>query len=141
MRSSFFKLVASFAIVGLLLFALGVGVSASASDQFALSAPLGIPTELWLYFIPRQNQLTPAKVALGRQLFFDGRLSADGSISCATCHDPKLAFTDGRATAQGIHGRQSRRNSPSVLNAMFNSTIFWDGRADSLEAQAKQPLI
>src|SRR5215813_9275032 len=114
---------------------------AAASDQFALNTPLGISAELWSYFIPRNNPLTPAKVELGRQLFFDQRLSADGTVSCATCHDPKFAFADGKQTATGIHGRRGARNSPTVLNAMFSSTIFWDGRADSLEDQAKQPLI
>lgn len=85
--------------------------------------------------------MTPAKIELGRKLFFDARLSADGRISCASCHDPKLAFTDGRATASGIAGRRGARNSPSLLNAMFNTGQFWDGRADTLEDQAVQPLV
>jgi cytochrome c peroxidase len=85
--------------------------------------------------------MTAAKIDLGRKLFFDTRLSADGRISCASCHDPKLAFTDGRATASGIEGRLGARNSPTLLNAMFNTGQFWDGRADRLEDQAVQPLV
>lgn len=85
--------------------------------------------------------MTPAKVELGRKLFFDPRLSADGRISCASCHDPKLAFTDGRPVAEGIAGRRGSRNSPTLLNAMFNAGQFWDGRADTLEDQAVQPLV
>jgi cytochrome c peroxidase len=85
--------------------------------------------------------MTATKIDLGRKLFFDTRLSADGRISCASCHDPKLAFTDGRATASGIEGRLGARNSPTLLNAMFNTGQFWDGRADKLEDQAVQPLV
>src|ERR1700730_13401363 len=117
------------------------GTFASGSDQFSLKVPIGIPADLWSYFIPKDNSLTPAKVELGRQLFFDARLSADGSVSCATCHDPRHAFTDGRKTAIGIANRKGVRNTPTILNGMFNSTMFWDGRADSLEAQAILPLV
>jgi cytochrome c peroxidase len=106
-----------------------------------ISIPLGLPADTWDYYVPRNNPMTPAKIELGRKLFFDARLSADGRISCASCHDPKLAFTDGRAVAEGIAGRRGARNSPSLLNAMFNTGQFWDGRADTLEDQAVQPLI
>ena len=106
-----------------------------------VESPLGIPAELWSYFIPKNNALTPAKVELGRQLFFDPRLSADGKVSCATCHEPERAFTDGRKTAVGIANRKGSRNTPTLLNAMFNSTMFWDGRADTLEQQAVLPLV
>src|SRR6267142_2588451 len=129
-------------IAGLLVFAFAcLGNSTSASDQFYLKLPAGISADLWSYFIPSDNPLSPAKVELGRQLFFDPRLSADGSVSCATCHDPNKAFTDGRQSAIGIGNRKGARNTPTILNAMFNSTMFWDGRADTLEEQAKQPLV
>ncbi len=108
---------------------------------FTGAIPLGLPADTWDYYVPRNNPLTPAKIELGRKLFFDPRLSADGKVSCSTCHDPKLAFADGKALAEGIFNRRGARNSPSLLNAMFNSGQFWDGRADSLEDQAIQPLI
>ncbi len=112
-----------------------------ASSSFEIKLPLGIPQDLWAYFIPKDNPMTAAKVDLGRRLFFEPRLSADGTVSCATCHDPKRAFTDGKRIAEGIAGRTGIRNSPTLLNAMFNAGQFWDGRAGSLEEQAKMPLI
>ncbi len=105
-----------------------------------LAIPRGLPADTWDYYVPRNNQLTAAKVELGRKLFFDARLSADGKVSCATCHDPKLAFADGKTVAEGIGGKLGTRNSPTLLNAMFTPNQFWDGRAGSLEDQAIQPL-
>lgn len=105
------------------------------------SIPLGLPADTWDYYVPRKNPMTQAKIDLGRKLFFDARLSADGSVSCASCHDPKLAFTDGKAVAEGIAGRRGARNSPTLFNVMFNTGQFWDGRADTLEDQAVQPLV
>ncbi len=113
----------------------------SGSDGPGFNVPLGIPAEAWAYFVPKDNPITTAKIELGRELFFDARLSADGKISCASCHDPKLAFTDGKKVSEGINGRRGLRNSPTILNAMFNSGQFWDGRAASLEAQALLPLV
>jgi cytochrome c peroxidase len=130
-----------------ILFALAIPVLAKANDaaspvtSFDLKLPLGISQDVWSYFVPKDNPLTSAKVELGRTLFFDKRLSADGSVSCATCHEPKRAFTDGRRVAEGIAGRRGSRNSPTLLNAMFNTGQFWDGRVESLEAQARLPLI
>ena len=112
----------------------------SPAPAFEIRIPLGIPQELWAYFIPKDNAMTAAKVALGKKLFFDQRLSADGSVSCASCHDPARAFTDGKRVAEGIGGRRGSRNSPTLLNAMFNGGQFWDGRAASLEDQGKMPL-
>ena len=90
---------------------------------------------------PPDNPQTPEKIALGQKLFFDGRLSADGTVACATCHDPARAFTDGRPTSIGIHGRKGQRNAPTILNALYNKTQFWDGRAQTLEDQAALPII
>ena len=64
--------------------------------------------------------LRPARVALGQKLFFEPRLSGDGAVACATCHDPARAFTDGRPVSVGIHGRVGQRNAPTVLNALYN---------------------
>lgn len=109
-------------------------------SSFQIQTPRGISQDLWSYFIPSDNPMTAAKVELGRLLFFDVRLSADGTVSCASCHDPKRAFSDGRTVAEGVAGRRGVRNSPTLLNAMFSNGQFWDGRAGSLEEQAKMPL-
>lgn len=91
---------------------------------------------------PPDNPTTPEKVALGRRLFNDKRLSADGTLSCASCHDLQgRGGGDGRATAKGIGGQVGGRNAPTVWNAAFQSVLFWDGRAASLEEQAKGPLL
>ncbi len=89
---------------------------------------------------PADNRLTAEKVELGRRLFFDPVLSRDRSVSCSTCHRPDRYFTDGRARGHGVDGQVGRRNVPSVLNAAYGRTFFWDGRAPSLEAQALQPI-
>jgi len=101
---------------------------------------IGFPAALTASVIPPASPLTPAAVALGEKLFFDGRLSGDGTVACATCHDPVRAFTDGRPTSVGIHGRISQRNAPTVLNALYNKTQFWDGRVHTLEQQAALPI-
>lgn len=88
-----------------------------------------------------RNNLLQARVALGKRLFFDPRLSNDGTISCATCHIPARAFTDGRAVARGISGRLGTRNTPSIWNALFLNSEFWDGRRLTLESQAIDPLL
>ncbi|NBO65643.1 MAG: cytochrome-c peroxidase [Acidobacteria bacterium] len=103
--------------------------------------PLGLPADTWRYWVPADNPLTLAKVALGRRLFFDRSLSLDGTVSCADCHQPSLAFTDGRSVAVGIGGRRGTRNSMSLLNVVYNTAQFWDGRVDTLEEQSLQPLV
>lgn len=90
--------------------------------------------------VPHYNPLTTDKVELGRELFFDKRLSRDQSLSCATCHLPEKAFTDGRAVSVGIDGALGRRNAPSLLNGAYLRSMFRDGRAKSLEEQALQPI-
>jgi cytochrome c peroxidase len=102
---------------------------------------VGLPAELTRTVIPSDNPQTPEKIALGQKLFFDGRLSADGTVACATCHDPARAFTDGRPASIGIHGRAGQRNAPTILNALYNKTQFWDGRAKTLEDQAAFPIV
>ena len=111
------------------------------ADDSGINPPLGIPRDVWTYFIPKDSPITPRKVELGRKLFFDKRLSADGQVSCATCHDPRLGFTDAKPKAEGIGGRRGARNTPTILNSMFNAGQFWDGRAATLDAQALMPLV
>jgi cytochrome c peroxidase len=84
---------------------------------------------------------TAAHVSLGQELFFDKRLSIDGTLSCAICHDPATAFADHNALAVGMDNRVATRNAPTLLNSAFSRSLFWDGRAASLEDQARQPLI
>jgi cytochrome c peroxidase len=92
---------------------------------------------------PRDNPSTVEKVRLGKMLFFDTRLSADGSLACASCHEisDTKGGSDGLSASIGIDGQQGSRNAPTVLNAAFQKVLFWDGRATSLEDQAKGPLI
>jgi cytochrome c peroxidase len=101
---------------------------------------IGFPVDLTKSVIPPGSPLTPAVVALGEELFFDSRLSGDGTVACATCHDPARAFTDGRPASIGIAGRVGQRNAPTILNALYNKTQFWDGRVDTLEEQAALPI-
>lgn len=103
--------------------------------------PKGIPAELWRKTIPKDNQLTRDKIALGQSLFFDKRLSADGSVSCATCHDPANAYADSHPRTIGVAGKEGTRNAPTILNATFNTSLFWDGRVKTLEEQLLRPLL
>src|SRR5438552_1507570 len=82
--------------------------------------------------MPPATPQTPEEVALGQKLFFEGRLSADGTVTRATCHDPARAFTAGRPASVGINGRTGQRNAPTVLNALNTKAQFWDGRAKTL---------
>src|SRR5947208_4302972 len=102
---------------------------------------VGLPVDQTRAVIPSNNPQTPEKIALGQKLFFDGRLSADGTVACASCHNPERAFTDGQPTSVGIHGGVGQRNAPTVLNALYNKTQFWDGRAKTLEDQAALPIV
>ena len=89
---------------------------------------------------PLREGFSPQQIDLGRYLFFDPMLSADGSISCASCHDPAQGFADGRAQAVGINGQTLPRSAPSLWNIGFFSTLLWDGSKSSLEEQMQGPL-
>lgn len=90
---------------------------------------------------PEENPPTASGIALGRKLFFDPILSRDSTISCGTCHQPALAFTDGRGISIGIDGREGRRSAPTLLNIGFhNHGLFWDGRSPNLEEQSLHPI-
>jgi cytochrome c peroxidase len=103
--------------------------------------PVGAPAAMTRAAIPADNPQTPEKISLGQRLFFDRRLSVNGTVSCSTCHDPALAFTDRKPTSVGVQGRVGQRNAPTVLNALYNTTQFWDGRVNTLEEQAALPIV
>ena len=108
------------------------------SDDVTLDLPLGLQAEA--AYIPEENPLSKAKIELGRKLYFDARLSRDGTVSCATCHDPDRGFSDGRSVSAGINGQLGGRNAPTVMNRLFSKEQFWDGRAMDLEDQALGPI-
>jgi len=101
-----------------------------------IKAPLGLPPVP----IPPDNPPTEETIALGRRLYYDPLLSVDGTISCASCHAPQFAFSDNRPVSQGVGGKPGTRHSPTVINSAYSSLQFWDGRAPSLEEQAKGPM-
>jgi len=105
-------------------------------NAVAIEAPLGLPPVP----LPADNPPTADSIALGRKLFFDVRLSGDDTVSCATCHNPQLSFTDALAGSRGIGKKIGRRNAPTILNAVYYSSFFWDGRAPTLEEQAGFPI-
>ena len=108
---------------------------------FAAAAAVSVPLGLDLYLpVPEDNPLTLVSIEQGRHLFFDRRLSRDGTVSCATCHDPARAFSDGRPLAIGVFGRKGRRNSPALVNRVYGRSFFWDGRIPALEEQVLQPI-
>jgi len=111
----------------------------AAHQPFVPELPLGLGQDI-ASFIPADNPLTPAKVELGRQLYFDKRLSLDNTVSCATCHDPAMGWTDNAPVSTGIDGQKGGRSAPTVVNRVFGKTQFWDGRAASLEEQALGPI-
>ena len=101
------------------------------------SIPLGLPPVP----VPDDNPQSSDKIALGKKLYEDKRFSADGTISCSHCHAPAKAFADGLPVAEGINKLKGTRNSPTVINSAYYTSQFWDGRAPSLEEQAKGPFI
>ncbi len=110
--------------------------TSSGDANFVVKPPLGLPPVP----IPDDNPMTAAKVELGKLLYFDKRLSKDGTISCATCHNPETAWTEHKPTSTGIGGQVGGANSPTVINSAYAPTQFWDGRAASLEEQALGPI-
>lgn len=103
----------------------------------ASAAPLGLP-ELP---VPADNPQTEAKISLGDKLFHDARFSADGKVSCSTCHDKGKGFTDNLPTSIGFNGMTGTRNAPTVINSAYMTSMFWDGREPDLEGQSKGPPI
>jgi len=101
-----------------------------------VKTPLGLPP----LPIPKSNPITAEKIALGRSLFYDKRLSSDNTVSCSSCHNPLLGFTDGAMHSTGVAGKPGRRNAISILNAAYDPLQFWDGRAATLELQVGTPM-
>ena len=108
------------------------GFSLAASVAISADPPLGLPSVP----VPSDNPMTAEKISLGKQLFFDGRLSADNKVSCASCHDPAKGFSNGEQFATGVGGKKGGRSAPTVINTAYGTLQFWDGRAKSLEDQA-----
>jgi cytochrome c peroxidase len=103
----------------------------------AFAAPVGLPPVP----IPNDNPITPEKVKLGDKLFHDTRFSTTGEVSCATCHERKKGFADALPVSEGINKLKGTRNAPTVINAAYFHTQFWDGREASLESQSAQPFL
>jgi len=120
--------------------AIGLVVPAAVSGQ--LTTFQDIPAGLD-YYMPAPESHPPAgtvMIALGRQLFFDPMLSRDSSLACASCHIPRLAFTNAQVVSQGVFGRQGHRNVPTLINRGWGQSFFWDGRSSTLEHQVLQPI-
>ena len=108
-----------------------------ACSAISPAAELGLPAITY----PANNPPTSAKIALGKQLFHDERLSANGTISCATCHIADQAFSDGLSVAKGLGGQLGTRNTPTLLNVAFENNFFWDSRRATLGDQVRDPFI
>lgn len=115
-------------------------------DELLGKAPAGsahgsVDASIWAWLVPEPGTPTPERVLLGRKLYFDTRLSADNTVACATCHDVTRGFTDRRNVSEGINDKLGRRNAPTTLNAALLVPQFLDGRAATLDDQARQPIL
>ena len=134
------------AMLGASAIALGIPMIGFAENDAgqAPKLPLGVSPELYAISVPPNRVPTSAQAALGAKLFREKRISSNNTVSCDTCHDVDKGFTDHRpdnATSAGVDGKRGARNSPTVLNAMFHASEFWDGRSATLEDQAKLPIL
>jgi cytochrome c peroxidase len=128
---------AAVGFAALALWSMGAPGQQAADPLAALKSRFARPT-----FVPHPagDPPTSAKVALGRRLFEDKALSATGTVACASCHDPRLSFSDGEPTGKGVTGKRLARHTPTLWNAAFSPLLFWDGRAASLEQQVRFPV-
>jgi cytochrome c peroxidase len=121
---------------------LAAGLVLCGTNLVAQKAPEAVPLGLPPVPIPAHNAQTPEKIALGKKLFNDQRFSTTREVSCATCHDERKAFTDSPLTvSEGIQKLKGTRNAPTVVNAAYLETQFWDGRSPSLEDQSLHPFV
>jgi len=130
------------ALAALLTILAFAAAPARAADDFGgtdypYKLPLGLKSAPE---VPADNPINDAKVELGKRLYFDKRVSGDGTVSCATCHDPTKGWTDRSPVSTGIRGQKGGRSAPTVLNSAYMEVQFWDGRAKTLEDQAKGPI-
>jgi integration host factor subunit beta len=124
------------AAIGILPPLLAKADSSAEGGKLADPQPLdqvGFPVQLYEWTVPRDNPQTTQKIALGRALFFDPRLSADDKESCATCHTPEKGFTDQLPTSMGIHNQFGQRNAPTIVNAMFDAMANSLARGERIE--------
>lgn len=122
--------------IGLVFGLVSFKLSAQAEND-AIQIPLGLPP---LKYPPNSKPASAGEIALGKQLYFDTRLSSDKTVSCASCHDPAKGWSNGTPFATGIRGQVGGRSSPSIINAAYHQMQFWDGRADWVEGQALGPI-
>lgn len=127
----------------LIAFVLGSGQAMAAKKKYVFKAGHSSLREWRLPRVtpyPKGNKPTKARIALGKMLFFDPRLSGDGNMSCASCHNPVLGWSDGLPTAKGFKSKVLGRASPTIINTAYNKIQMWDGRKHSLEDQAMGPM-
>ena len=112
-----------------------------------IATPPGVAEEQWSYYrrtfgmAPEGNEPDATRAGLGQLLFFDKRLSKDGTRSCASCHDPRYGFAEQLPTSLGVDGHRAPRNAPTLMNAALQTRLFWDGRVATLEEQAAAPIL
>lgn len=119
-----------FVVVGLVCTAVAL------ADDYELAIPKGLKKMR----IPSDNPVTKGKVELGKQLYFDKRLSSDNTVACASCHDPKQGWSNGARFATGVDGQMGGRSAPTIINTAYQYFQFWDGRAEWVEGQALGPI-
>ena len=124
------------ALVSLLLVPATAPTATAQNHSTHFSVPLGLRRIPW----PEENGYSPARAELGRMQFFDGRLSANGVVSCAFCHEPSHAFSGTEARSSGVDGKAGVRHAPTLINRAWGKSEFWDGRAPTLEAQVTVPI-
>jgi cytochrome c peroxidase len=110
-------------------------------EPLTVEVPKGLPPLTPGAVVPNSNPITKGKAELGKQLYFDPRISKDGTVACATCHNPDKGWTDQARVSLGIRGQAGGRSAPTVLNTVYGKTMFWDGRAPSLEGQSQGPPL
>ena len=109
-------------------------------EPMQVTVPAGLQPLTPKVVVPASNPITKGRYELGRQLYFEPRISIDGTVSCATCHNPAKGWTDGTPVSAGVNGQLGGRSAPSSFNTAYGKSMFWDGRAPSLEGQAQGPM-